>query len=64
MSITVQELSKSFENKRGAKERTVVLSDISFEVRDGEFVSLLGPFGCGPGWRMPHSRISSACIRF
>ena len=28
MSITVQELSKSFENKRGAKERTVVLSDI------------------------------------
>ena len=47
MSITVQELSKSFENKRGAKERTVVLSDISFEVRDGEFVSLLGPSGCG-----------------
>jgi iron(III) transport system ATP-binding protein len=38
--IRVEHLSKSF-------SRTKVLNDISFTVKDKEFVTLLGPSGCG-----------------
>jgi len=38
--ITVQGLSKAF-------GKTAALSDVSFRVRDKEFLTLLGPSGCG-----------------
>lgn len=47
MSISVQGITKSFAGKGNKKERKLVLRDISFEVNEGEFVSLVGPSGCG-----------------
>lgn len=47
MSISVQGITKEFPNRRNPKESKVVLKDISFDVQDGQFVSLLGPSGCG-----------------
>ena len=38
--LSVKNIQKSF-------AQNIVLEDISFEVADGEFVSLLGPSGCG-----------------
>ena len=43
--IAIERLSKSFDTARGA--RHLALSDISIEVADGAFVSILGPSGCG-----------------
>lgn len=40
MKITVQGLSKHFNHKE-------VLKNISFDVKEGEFLSILGPSGCG-----------------
>jgi ABC-type sugar transport system ATPase subunit len=40
MGIRVENISKSFENRR-------VLSDISFEIKDGEFATFLAPTGEG-----------------
>jgi sulfonate transport system ATP-binding protein len=39
-SITVEHLSKSF-------DQLVVLNDVNFQVRQGEFLSIVGPTGCG-----------------
>lgn len=47
MSISVQGITKVFSNKRDKKSINTVLEDISFDVNEGEFVSLLGPSGCG-----------------
>lgn len=47
MSISVQGITKVFANKRNKKSVNTVLKDISFDVNEGEFVSLLGPSGCG-----------------
>ncbi len=47
MSISVQGITKVFLNKRDKKAVNTVLEDISFDVNEGEFVSLLGPSGCG-----------------
>lgn len=47
MSISVQGISKIFKGRRKGEEENVVLQDVSFEVEEGEFVSLLGPSGCG-----------------
>jgi len=38
-------VSKSYDN--GEQDSTLVLDDISFEVKDGEFLGILGPSGCG-----------------
>ena len=38
--LHVENIQKSFGTN-------TVLADISFDVKDGEFVSLLGPSGCG-----------------
>lgn len=47
MSISVQGISKVFKGRRKGDEENVVLNDVSFDVQEGEFVSLLGPSGCG-----------------
>lgn len=47
MSISVQGISKIFKGRRKGEDENVVLKDVSFEVEEGEFVSLLGPSGCG-----------------
>lgn len=38
--LEVKHLNKAFDHKK-------VLNDISFDVKDGEFLSVLGPSGCG-----------------
>ena len=43
MSISVEHISKTFKNKRKSEEPAQVLKDVSFEVGEGEFVSMLGP---------------------
>ena len=43
--LSVRNLTKSFEN--GDSTRTEVLDGISFDVKEGEFLSILGPSGCG-----------------
>ena len=43
--LKVDHVSKIFTDRPG--ETQVVLDDVNFEIRNGEFVSLLGPSGCG-----------------
>ncbi|MGY5853456.1 MAG: ABC transporter ATP-binding protein [Candidatus Thorarchaeota archaeon] len=45
LKLSVQQISKSYEN--GEERETKVLESISFDVHDGEFLSILGPSGCG-----------------
>ncbi|MCR6546500.1 ABC transporter ATP-binding protein SaoA [Dehalobacterium formicoaceticum] len=47
MSISVRGITKEFKNKREKNKSQLVLKDISFDVEEGEFVTLLGPSGCG-----------------
>jgi len=42
--IGLQGVRKSFDKDR---QRLEVISDLSFDVRDGEFVAIVGPSGCG-----------------
>ena len=44
MNLTVENLNKVFFNEN---QPHVVLADVNFNVREGEFVTLLGPSGCG-----------------
>lgn len=46
LSIQVKGINKSFRNKR-EKSENIVLKDISFDIKEGEFITLLGPSGCG-----------------
>lgn len=43
--IAIKHVSQVFAIGKG--ERHVALSDISLDLRDGEFISILGPSGCG-----------------
>lgn len=43
--IDVQNISEEVEEKNGQKK--IILKDVSFVVRDGEFISLFGPNGSG-----------------
>lgn len=47
MSISVEGITKSFKGRKKGDPENVVLKDVSFDVQEGEFVSLLGPSGCG-----------------
>ena len=42
--ITIDHVSKHFTNN---KKQVTVLSDVSLRIARGEFISLLGPLGCG-----------------
>src|SRR5262245_50208255 len=42
--IEVRSVQKSFASDQG---RLPVVADVSFSVRDGEFVAIIGPSGCG-----------------
>jgi NitT/TauT family transport system ATP-binding protein len=48
-TVSVDRVTKRFKVRapRGAPDSMVVLEDLSFDVRDGELVSLLGASGCG-----------------
>jgi NitT/TauT family transport system ATP-binding protein len=46
--LEVDKLRKSHPNHDGAnKEDLVVIDDVSFDVQEGEFVTIIGPSGCG-----------------
>ena len=47
MSISVEGITKIFKGRKKGDPENVVLKDVSFDVQEGEFVSLLGPSGCG-----------------
>ncbi|MFW9802297.1 MAG: ABC transporter ATP-binding protein [Candidatus Thorarchaeota archaeon] len=44
-TLSVRNIVKAYPNGEGGETR--VLDGISFEVKDGEFLSILGPSGCG-----------------
>lgn len=47
MSIIIQKVSKSFNNRDGKVNSIHILKNISFTIPDGEIVSVFGPNGCG-----------------
>ena len=42
--IKVENLTKYFETE---EVQTIALNKVSMEVKDGEFVAIMGPSGCG-----------------
>ena len=42
--LTVKDISKTYQAKNGEIE---ALTDINFDIRQGEFISIIGPSGCG-----------------
>lgn len=47
MKIVLENLTKKFPNRDRKKEDVTAVDHFSFEIPDGELVSLLGPSGCG-----------------
>ncbi len=47
MKIVLKGLTKRFPNRDRKKEEVTAVDHFSFEIPDGELVSLLGPSGCG-----------------
>ncbi len=47
--LQVRKLRKTYPSPRqsGQEGRMIVLDDISFNVKEGEFVTIIGPSGCG-----------------
>ncbi|WP_462421777.1 ABC transporter ATP-binding protein [Salinicoccus sp. Marseille-QA3877] len=45
MKVQLKDVHKEF--KKDQKQKLQVLDDINFDIKEGEFVSLLGPSGCG-----------------
>lgn len=45
--LVVENVNKSYSASSGGNARIPVLKDISFSVKEGEIVSIIGPTGCG-----------------
>lgn len=45
MKVQLKDVHKEF--KKEQNQKLQVLDDINFDIKEGEFVSLLGPSGCG-----------------
>ena len=42
--LEVKNISKKYKNKKG---EVLALKDVNFRINKGEFVSIIGPSGCG-----------------
>ena len=47
MKVVLQNLTKIFPGRGRGSHETVAVSDLNFEIPDGELIALLGPSGCG-----------------
>ena len=45
--LEVKNISKKYQNK---KDEVLALKNINFCINEGEFVSIIGPSGCGMLW--------------
>jgi iron(III) transport system ATP-binding protein len=45
--LTMENLVKSYPGRRGDRGRVLAVNDVSLEVEDGQFFTMLGPSGCG-----------------
>ena len=42
--LEIKNISKTYQHKNG---ELLAIDDVNFEVKEGEFVSIIGPSGCG-----------------
>ncbi len=57
MRLQVEKLNFSYGTKK-------ILQDISFDIKDGEFVSILGPSGCGKSTLLKSMRLQVEKLNF